>query len=103
MISGYRQKQPPFGWSVVRNTRQGSLDEQQQLESDRPLHGVDEVAVLVHVGNDAAAGFVLDVQIAPLAPGELVEQVLPRTVGRDRHRIAEQDRARIGGQVRVAC
>jgi hypothetical protein len=25
MISGYRQKQPPLGWSVVRKMCQGSL------------------------------------------------------------------------------
>ena len=82
-----------MGWSVVRNTRHGSVDEQQQLEPDRPLHRIDEVVVLVDVGHDAAAGLVLDVEVAPLAAGELIEQVLPRAVGGDRHGVAEQHRA----------
>ena len=77
------------------------VDEQQQFQPDRPLHGVDEVLLLVDVGHDAAAGLVLDVDVAPLAAGQLVEQVLPRAVGGDRHRVAEQHGAGVGGQVRV--
>ena len=71
----------------------GVVDEQQQFQADRPLHGVDEVASLVGVGDDAAAGLVLDVEVAPLAAGELVEQVLPGAVGGDRDGVAEQDGA----------
>ena len=48
------------------------VDEQQQLEPDRPLDGVDQVMVAVDVRHDAAAGLVLDVEVAPLAPGQLV-------------------------------
>ena len=77
------------------------VDEQQQLEPDRPLDGVDEVVIAVDVRHDPAAGLVLDVQVAPLAPGELGQQVLPRAVGGDRHRIAEQDGADVAGQVLV--
>ena len=79
----------------------GIGDEQHQLEPDRPLHGVDEVMVAVDVRHDAAAGLVLDVEVGPLPAGQLVEQVLPRTVGGDRHGVAEQDRADVAGQVRV--
>ena len=68
---------------------------------DRPLDRVHELMVAVDVGHDATAGFVLDVEIAPLAPGELVQEVLPRTVGGDRHRVAKQDRADVAGQVLV--
>ena len=79
----------------------GIVDEQQQLQADGPLHGVDQVLLLVDVGNDAAAGLVLDVEVAPLAAGELVEQVLPGAVGGDRHGVAEQHGAGVGRQVRV--
>ena len=94
---------PAVGMVRGQEDPPGIVDEQEQLESHRPLHGVDEVALLVHVGNDPAAGLVLHVQIAPLAPGELMEQVLPGTVGGDRHGIAEEDRPRVGRQVRVGC
>ena len=49
--------------------------------------------LLVDVGDDAAAGLVLDIEVAPLAAGELVEQVLPGAVGGDGDGVAEQDRA----------
>ena len=78
------------------------VDEQQQFQADGPLHGVDEVLSLVGVGDDAAAGLVLDVEVAPLAAGELVEQVLPGAVGGDRDGVAEQDGAGVGGEVRDA-
>ena len=77
------------------------VDEQQQLEPDRPLHGVHELVIAVDVRHDAAAGLVLDVEVAPLAPGQLVQQMLPRTIGGDRHRVAEQDGADVAGQVLV--
>ena len=47
------------------------VDQQQQFQPDRPLHGIDQVLLLVRVGHDAAAGFVLDVEVAPLAAREL--------------------------------
>ena len=77
------------------------VDQQEELEPDRPLHGVHEIPILVHVRHDPAAGLVLDVEIPPLASGELVEQVLPRTVGCNRHRVAEEHGARIGRQIPV--
>ena len=63
--------------------------------------GVDQTMIAVDVGHDPAAGLVLDVEIAPFAPGQLVEEVLPRTVGGDRHRVAEQDGADVARQVLV--
>ena len=79
----------------------GIVDEQQQLQPDGPLHGVDQVLFLVDVGDDAAAGLVLHVEVAPLAAGQLVEQVLPGAVGGDRHGVAEQHGAGVGGEVRM--
>ena len=76
-------------------------DEQQQFEADRPLDRVDEVLFLVHVGDDAAAGLVLHVEVAPLPAGEFVQQVLPRPVGGDGDGVAEQHRAGVARQVRV--
>ena len=87
-----RQKHPPR-----------IVDEQQQLEPDRPLHGVDDVVVFVDVGDDAAAGFVLDVQVSPLAAGELIQQVLPRAVRGDRDGIAKEHRARIASSGSDVC
>ena len=101
MISGYRQKQPPLGWSVVRNTRHGSLMSSSSSSPTAHCTALTMLRSLVDVGDDAAAGLVLDVQVAPLAPGELVEQVLPRAVGGDRDGVAEEDRAGVGRQVRV--
>ena len=79
----------------------GILDKEQQFQTGRELNGVDQVAGAIGVGNDAAAGFVLDVEIAPLASGELVEQMLPRAVGGDRHGVAEDDGAGVRREVRV--
>src|SRR4030095_10642812 len=77
------------------------LDEQQKLEPDGPLNGVDCMAIAVDVRNDPTARFVLDVEIAPLATRELVQHVLPGAVGGDRHRVAKQYSAGVGRQVRV--
>ena len=82
--------------------RHGSSMSSNNSSPDGPLHGVDQVAPLVCVRDDAAAGFILDVEVAPLAPGELIEQVLPGAIRGDRHRVAEQHRAGIGGQVRLS-
>ena len=79
----------------------GIVDEQQQLEADRPLDGIDQVMVAVDVRHDAAAGLVLDVEVAPLAAGQLVEKMLPRTVRRNRDRIPEQHSADVARQVLV--
>ena len=79
----------------------GIVDEQQQLQPHGPLHGVDQVLLLVDVGDDAAAGLVLHVEVAPLAAGQLVEQVLPGAVGGDGHGVAEQHGAGVGREVRV--
>ena len=77
------------------------IDQQQQFQTDRPLHGVDQIAGAIRIRHDAAAGFVLDIQIAPFAAGELVEQVLPRTVGGDRDRVAKQHGTGVGRHVRM--
>src|SRR5262249_29576634 len=74
------------------------VDEQKELQADRPLYGIDEVTALVSVGNDAAAGFILNVDVAPFAARELVEQVLPRTVGGDCYGIAEEDCSGVTGE-----
>ena len=101
MISGIAPEGRAVGVVGGEVDPPGVVDEQQQLQPDGPLHGVDEVLLLVDVGDDAAAGLVLHVDVAPLAAGQLVEQVLPRAVGGDRHGVAEQHRAGVGRQVRL--
>ena len=59
-------KGAPFGWSVVRKTRHGILDEQEQLQPDRPLQRVDEALVAIAERHDAAAGVAFDVHRDPL-------------------------------------
>ena len=75
------------------------VDQQQQLQSHRPLHCVHHVASPVRVRHDTATGLVLNVQVAPLPAGKLIEKVLPRTIGGDRHGVAEQDRPGIRGEI----
>ena len=53
----------------------GIVDEQEQFQSDGPLHGIHQLARLVCVRDDPAPGLVLHIHIAPLAPAELMEQV----------------------------
>ena len=77
------------------------VDQQQQFQADGPLHGVDQVASLVGVRHDAAAGLVFDIEIAPLAARQLIEQMLPRAVGGDGDGVAEEDGAGVAGEVRV--
>ncbi len=77
----------------------GVVDQQQELEADGPLHGVDHIASLVRIRDDAATGLVLDVKVAPLSAGELIEEVLPGTIGGDRHGVAEEDCTGVGGQI----
>ncbi len=77
------------------------IDQQQQFQPGGPLDCVDQVARFVRVGDDATTGFVLDIEVAPLASGQLVQQMLPRAVGGDGHGIAEQHGAGVSGHVRV--
>ncbi len=79
------------------------VDQQQQFQADRPLHRIDEVAPFIGVRDDAAAGLVFDVEVAPLTAGELIEQMLPGSVGGDRDGVAEEDRAGVAGEIRDAC
>ena len=79
----------------------GIINQQEQLESGRPLNGVHQIAFLVDIRNNPAPGLVLDVEIPPLVSAELIKQMLPRTVGGDRDRVAKQHRAGVGGEVPV--
>ena len=72
-------------------TRHGSCGQQEQLESDRPLQRGDRRLFLVRVRHDAAAGFEFDVDVHPLAPAALRQQVFDRAVGRQRRRGPEHD------------
>ena len=57
------------------------IDQKQQLQSNRPLHGVDQIFFTVDIGHNPTPGFILDIQVAPFSPGQLVQQVLPETIG----------------------
>ena len=86
---------------MVRKIRHGSSISSSSSSPTAHCTALTRLLLLVGVRDDAAAGFVLDVEVAPLAAGQLVEQVLPRAVGGDRDRVAEQHGAGVGGEVRV--
>ena len=77
----------------------GVLAQQEQLESDPPLQGMDVVARPVRVGHDPAAGLHLGVVVDPLAVGEVAQQRRHVSVGRHRQRRAEHHLADVGGDL----
>ena len=81
----------------------GILDQQEQLQPDRPLQRVDEIAVAVAERHQAAAALALDVHAEPLARlGEAAVAVLHHGVAGGGDGLAEHDLADIDADMLVA-
>ena len=76
----------------------GIVDQQEQLQADRPLQRVDEALVAILERNDAAAGIALDVHHDPLlgvgraCVDELAHRVAGRRAGLAEHHLTDVDR-----------
>ncbi len=75
------------------------LTQQEQLQPDAPLQGVDVAARAIPVGDDSAPGLHLGVVVEPLAPVDVAQDGGQRPIGGHRHRRPEHDLADIGREL----